>query len=95
MRMSSVSLMLPSQFRIDDVEAVYEWLDEQSADANVCTIDARQIERIDFCGLQLIVAFVAKLRRESIEISWNGVSEAFQQAVDDAQLHKYLGLHAS
>lgn len=93
--MSSPQFALPSELRINDVERLYAAMSEFELASDGISIDANGVEKIDFCGLQLVLAFVGRIKREGLGVSWDGVSETFMTAVNDAQLHKKLGLHDS
>lgn len=93
--MSDLSFVLPAQLRISDVEALYTNMSELDLDTESVSIDAGAVEKIDFCGLQLVLAFVGRLTREGVRVCWTGVSEVFDNAAKESQLQGKLGLNIS
>ena len=95
MRMSVVSeatFTLPARLCIDSIESLYADLDALPLDSEQITINCELVERVDFCGLQLILAYSNRLALESVQLKWIGESQIFIEAIADTQLNGSLGI---
>ncbi|MEW5756509.1 MAG: STAS domain-containing protein [Pseudomonadota bacterium] len=54
-------------------------------------LDGSKINRIDACGLQLLLAFVIKAKTLSIAVQWRGCSEALKRSAELAGLANEIG----
>lgn len=93
--MSDATLNLPPQVGIDVVEDLYEEMKTIALDAEKVIINCEDIDRVDFCGIQLLVAFVAELSRGKVEISWIGVNDVLANAVSETNFQSELGISAA
>lgn len=90
-QLTGAKIKLPARLCIDTIEQVYEDLNKVSLESGEVLIDIDDIERVDFCGLQLLLAFTARLSFDSVVPKWVGENAVLSQAIADAQLKDALG----
>lgn len=90
-RLRVTNLYLPDSLDITLAAAFKETLDELLQGESI-EIDGSQVERVDGCALQLLVAFVQEARLRSIALTWVAPSAALCRAASCLGLSGVLAL---
>lgn len=67
-------------------------LDELLAEPAPLVLDLRELERVDACGLQLLLAFAAARRARGLACSFDAANAVVRDAVSVSGLGQHLGL---
>lgn len=89
------SIVLERELIARDVAALKRRLDPYLAVAGPLEIDASSVERVDACGVQLLLAFVRARREYGSACSVTRPSAAFERALATLGLQSQLGAAAS
>lgn len=92
--MDSVTVICPSELDIAHAAAFRAQLLVVEAGGAV-TIDAAAVTRVDGSGLQLLAAFVQKMRAEGRSWSWRSPTPCLVAAAEMLALADHLGLNGS
>ena len=86
------SLVLGSIITINDAQAMYTQLNSMLESKQDITIDASAVEMLDTAILQLLLAFVNKIRAQNREVVWIKPSEEMINRATTLNLQAGLGL---
>lgn len=89
---ASNKVVLESSMVINKAAAFYETLKETAANGQAVEIDASEVEIIDSAILQLLFAFVLKLKENDIKLSWHKPTEGLLNKATILGLREPLGL---
>ena len=91
-RRPAPALVLASSLEFGVASQLYERMKlllEQKSDVD---IDASMVERVDACGLQLLLGFVRSANNQNIPVRWKGISPSFLEAAELFGIKTHLGL---
>ena len=86
------SLVMGSIITINDAQAMYTQLNSMLESKQDITIDASAVEMLDTAILQLLLAFVNKIRAQNREVVWIKPSEEMINRATTLNLQAGLGL---
>ncbi len=85
-------IVLDPILSIDNANKLYDQFDSVVQRKQNIIIDASAVEMIDTAMLQLLIAFVRKLKNEGVKISWNKPSDELLSRAVLLNLEEYLGI---
>ncbi|MFK7956018.1 MAG: lipid asymmetry maintenance protein MlaB [Lysobacterales bacterium] len=85
-------MKLPDSLKIDALADTRVMMDEALASGQSVSIDASEVASIDYCGIQLLLAFVNELKAHGLSLSWSDASEPLRAAASDLSVDGHLGL---
>jgi anti-anti-sigma regulatory factor len=89
---------MPQTFQMDrqctlrEAEALKLALDAAEDSSGDLVVDASAVDRVDTAGLQLLIAFAARLKLIERQLVWQGVSPALRAGARQLGLVEALGL---
>lgn len=87
-----LTLTLATDIGIANVEAVKDDLVAGLTSAEAVILDARDLQRIDTAGIQLLCAFVREAARRQCPVRWVAPSETLRESATLLGVAQTLGL---
>jgi len=80
--MGEVEVVLDEIMTIAKVEGLYTTLEGAFPNGRETKIIASNVSRVDTSVLQVLIAFVAKMKTEGVPVTWGGRSDGFMAGVN-------------
>ena len=88
----SVTVELPDNLTIANVEALHEQLDTYALASQDVVLNASSVERVDTAGLQTLYAFHQALKAHGANMSWADASSVLVEAAQCLGMKEHLAL---
>lgn len=90
---TSTLIVLPERVDISVVDSLYQRLQTALESGDPIEIDAESVDRLDAAGVQLLMAFALRSKKQSIQIHWKSPSDAFLKSVRLLGVEQHMLLH--
>ena len=85
------TITLQNKVVIANIDSLVEQLSIDVGSIDKLKLDAAEVDHIDTAGLQILVGFVNKLKKEDKELEWGELSEEIKEFAAVLALDTYLG----
>lgn len=80
--MSSVTVNLDSVLNIARAESLHNELETLEKKSVPVNFNVSQVSRVDTAILQLLLAFIRRMRESDLEVVWSGVTDEFRASAE-------------
>ena len=88
--MSDVEIVLDEVMTIAKVEGLYTALEDAFQNGRKTKIIAANVSRVDTSVLQVLIAFIARMKAGGVSVTWGGQSDGFMAGVNMLGLENEL-----